>query len=67
MSGMQILETSGSLETGPSVSLIQADLEEALRVKQQELQVVEVELLVKEKLLVEEKLLVKVEEELLGE
>ena len=67
MSGMQILETSGSLETGLSVSLIQADLEEAVKVKQQELVVVEEELLVKEKLVVEEKPLVKVEEELLGE
>ena len=64
---MQILETSGSLETGLSVSLIQAHLEEAVKVKQQELLVVDEELLVKENLVVEEKPLVKVEEELLGE
>ena len=45
-------------ETGPSVYLIQADLEKDLKVKHQELLLVEEELWVEEMLWVEEKLLV---------
>jgi len=37
MTGFQIQEISGSLETGQFISLIQPDLEESLKVKQEEL------------------------------